>query len=70
MERKVMMQRLQCIDSQVLNPTEAMAEVEDLTKALQQNAAEDYQMYYKIARSMYRGVSSHCTLHVLYIAFG
>lgn len=34
-----------------------MAELGDLTGALQQNAAEDYQMYYKVARSVYRGVS-------------
>ena len=57
LERKALMSQLQRVDSQVLNPTDNMAEVADVTNALQQNASEDYQMYYKIARSMYRGVS-------------
>ena len=58
LERKAIIRRLSQIDCHILNPTSCMAELQDLTGALQQNAAEDYQMYYKVARSVYRGVSS------------
>ena len=64
-ERKAIMRKLSHIDCHILNPTSRMAELEDLTTALQQNAAEDYQMYYKVARSVYRGVSGimHTSRH-------
>ncbi|DBB11509.1 hypothetical protein WJX82_006916 [Trebouxia sp. C0006] len=58
LERKAIIRRLSQIDCHILNPTSCMAELQDLTGALQQNAAEDYQMYYKVARSVYRGVLS------------
>ena len=70
-ERKAIMSKLSHIDCHILNPTSHMAELEDLTSALQQNAAEDYQMYYKVARSVYRGVSGimHTPRHTTRISY-
>ena len=57
MARKALISQLADTDSQVLNPTENILTVEHLTKTLRENAAEDHELYYKVARAMFRGVS-------------
>ncbi|DBB11507.1 TPA: hypothetical protein ACH3X3_006911 [Trebouxia sp. C0006] len=56
MQRKAMMAQLVTSDSQVLNPTESILTVEELTKALSENAVEDRKIFYKVARAVHRGV--------------
>ncbi|KAL0042983.1 hypothetical protein WJX79_005915 [Trebouxia sp. C0005] len=56
MQRKVLMAQLATSDGQVLNPTESILTVEELTRALGQNAAEDRKIFYKVARAVHRGV--------------
>ena len=60
MQRKAFMAQLAASDSQVLNPTESILTVEELTKALSQNAVEDRKIFYKVARAVHRGVSKSC----------
>ncbi len=55
-----MMAQLVTSDSQVLNPTESILTVEELTKALSENAVEDRKIFYKVARAVHRGVSKVC----------
>ena len=57
MQRKAMMAQLVTSDSQVLNYTESILTVEELTKALNENAVEDRKIFYKVARAVHRGVS-------------
>ncbi len=52
------MVQLATSDSQVLNPTESILTVEELTKALSENAGEDRKIFYKVARAVHRGVSN------------
>lgn len=52
------MAQLATSDSQILNPTESILTVEELTKALSQNAVEDRKIFYKVARAVHRGVSN------------
>lgn len=56
MERKALMIQLAISDSQVLNPTENILTVEELTHALQKNAGTDHQIFYKTAKAVHRGV--------------
>lgn len=68
MERKALMIQLAISDSQVLNPTENILTVEELTHALQKNAGTDHQIFYKTAKAVHRGVSmqdNHTLLHKL-----
>jgi hypothetical protein len=58
MQRKALMAQLATSDSQILNPTESILTVEELTKALSQNAVEDRKIFYKVARAVHRGVSN------------
>ena len=60
MQRKALMAQLATSDSQVLNPTESILTVEELTKALSENAVEDRKIFYKFARAVHRGVSKIC----------
>jgi len=60
MQRKALMAQLATSDSQVLNPTESILTVEELTKALSENAVEDRKIFYKVARAVHRGVSKIC----------
>lgn len=53
------MRRLAATDQEVLNPTENILAVERLTHTLKENAAEDHELYYKIARATFRGVRLH-----------
>lgn len=57
MDRKALISQLAASDTEVLNPTENITTVEHLTATLKQNAAEDHELYYKVARAMFRGVS-------------
>lgn len=65
MQRKVLMAQLATSDGQVLNPTESILTVEELTRALGQNAAEDRKIFYKVARAVHRGVSETCLSDIL-----
>lgn len=57
MQRKSLMKQIADTDSQLLSPSPTVIRVEKLTEALHENSAEDYEVFYKIARAMYRGVS-------------
>ena len=57
LERKSLINQLAATDHEVLNPTENIFQVEHLTNTLKENAAEDHELYYKVARAMFRGVS-------------
>ena len=57
MERKSLINQLTATDHEVLNPTDNIFQVEHLTNTLKENAAEDHELYYKVARAMFRGVS-------------
>ena len=70
MERKALMIQLAISDSQVLNPTENILTVEELTHALQKNAAADHQIFYKTAKAVHRGVSMQDNHIVLKTEFG
>lgn len=56
MDRKALINQLAATDGQVLNPTENIRAVEHLFTKLRENAAEDHELYYKVARAMFRGV--------------
>ncbi|KAA6421902.1 MAG: hypothetical protein FRX49_08221 [Trebouxia sp. A1-2] len=61
--RKVLMAQLATSDGQVLNPTESILTVEELTRALGQNAAEDRKIFYKVARAVHRGQTAENFVH-------
>lgn len=61
------MAQLTMSDRQVLNPTESILNVEELTNELRQNAIEDKQIFYKVARAVHRGVGCGQTSHVFLV---
>lgn len=57
-ERQVLMHQMAVSEAEALdNRSDNLATVSRLAAQLQQNTAEDRQVYYKLARALYRGVS-------------
>lgn len=57
-ERKNLTRQLAVSDHDVLNPSENMPAVDHLTDRLKDNAAEEHELFYKVARAIFRGVMS------------
>ena len=58
-ERTALMQRMAASEAEALdNRCDHLQTVSLLTAQLQQNTAEDRQVYYKLAKALYRGVST------------
>lgn len=58
-ERKVLMHQMAISEAEVLNDrSDNLTTVSLLAAQMQHNTAEDRQVYYKLARALYRGVSS------------
>lgn len=61
MERKALMSQMAQCEAQALTQnakrSENLYSVADLAACLQKNTAEDRQVYYQLARALYRGVS-------------
>lgn len=69
LQRKTLMAQLTMSDRQVLNPTESILNVEELTNELRQNAIEDKKIFYKVARAVHRGVGHGRTSPVFLVHF-
>ena len=69
LQRKTLMAQLTMSDRQVLNPTESILTVEELTNELRQNAIEDKKIFYKVARAVHRGVGHGQTSHMFPVHF-
>ena len=65
-ERKALMQRMAASEADALdNRSDHLQTVSLLAAQLQQNTAEDRQVYYKLAKALYRGVRPLICLHTL-----
>jgi len=66
-ERKVLMHQMAASEDEALdNRSDNLQAVSLMATQLQQNAAEDRQVYYKLAKALYRGVSaSTCPFFIL-----
>ena len=68
-ERKALMHQMALSESEALiNRSDNLSTVSKLAARLQQNTAEDRQVYYKLARATYRGVSSRNCVSVISIS--
>lgn len=62
-ERKALMHQMAVSENAALiNRSDNLSTMSQLAAQLQQNTAEDQQVYYKLARALYRGVRS-CVHH-------
>ena len=58
-ERKALLHQMAASEAEALNHrSDNLQAVSLMAAQLQQNAAEDRQVYYKLARALYRGVSA------------
>lgn len=63
-ERTALMRRMAASEAEALdNRSDHLQTVSLLAAQLQQNTAEDRQVYYKLAKALYRGVGTLICLH-------
>lgn len=63
-ERTALMRRMAASEAEALdNRSDHLQTVSLLAAQLQQNTAEDRQVYYKLAKALYRGVCTQICLH-------
>ena len=71
-ERRIITNQLADNDANTSHPLDSIVTIEHLTAALRRNAAENHELYYRVARGVYCGVceSPDCDRHILSFALG
>ena len=61
-ERRELVNQMASAEDEAPHPCEHVVTMSDLSTCLKDNAAENHQILYRVARALYRGVS-HCSLY-------
>ena len=68
-ERRQLLSRMYDVEDQSSHPCQHVCEMTDLSKHLKDNSARNHQLYYRVLRVIYRGVSTDDTACIACVCY-